>query len=179
MKFWRVVSAALLVSALAGCGMMGTSKEVPPPCPKVRLLGDANKLTQFRQGTGRDATDVAFQVDVVGLDAVCEFKDKNANVVVTTTLGVAATRGPASQGDVVSTISYFVAVVDSTQQILVREAFESRIDLPAGRRRAGVVEETVQRIPLNGKRSSEIEILVGLQLSEEQLQFNRQQRGTP
>jgi len=180
MKFSSVALLAVLAAGLSACGSLGMGdKEPPPPCPKVRLLADTNKLVQFRQGPGRDITDVAYEIEIVGLDAVCEFKDKNATVTVTTTLGIAASRGPASLGDIAASVSYFIAVIDSSQQVLGKEVFESRLDLPAGRRRTGVAEETSQRIPLGTRRSSEMEILVGLQLDEEHLRFNRQRRGTP
>lgn len=176
--FWSIALLFSVAAGLSACGSLNFLDDTPlPPCPQVRLLGDANKLTQFRQGPGRDPTDVAFEVEIVGIDGVCEFKDTNTTVTVTTTIGIAATRGPASQGDVATNAAYFVAVVDNTGQVLAKEVFDSRLDLPAGRRRTGVAEETAQRIPLGTRKTSEVEILVGLQLNEDQLRFNRERRG--
>ncbi len=184
----RLRPAALLLPLvlLASCGSGGWfgKKEVEPPlpCPRIGILGDARKAVQFRPGPGRDLTDVAYEVELLDYNGGCKFEDKdkvkNVAVTVTFTLQIAATRGPAAGDSRESVVPYFIAVVDKQQNILSRDAFLARIPLPPGRRRVAVGDELEQRIPLPAGRSTrDIEILIGLQLDNEQLDFNRKQRG--
>ena len=170
--------AALAVCAglmLSGCGLF--DREVKPPCPRVGILGDAATMTQFRSGAGRDLTDVEFEAEIIGFTGGCEFGDRNTKVVVTVNVEIVALRGPAAKGDSI-TVPFFVAITDRDERILARETFASKIDFPSGRRRAGVAEEMEQKIPLAaGRRSSDVEILIGFQLGQAQLEYNRQKRG--
>ncbi len=175
---WRGASLAALL-LLGGCGMFSKKSDEPPqPCPRVGILGDAQKSVQFRAGPGRDLTDVAFELELLDFNGGCKFVDKNAAVVVTFTLQVAGTRGPAA-GDLRELrVPYFVAVVDKQQNILSRDAFAARVPMPPGRRRVAVGEELEQRIPLPVSRTTrDVEVLIGLELNNEQLDFNRKQRG--
>jgi len=170
--------AALAVGALlmlSGCGVF--DREVKPPCPRVGILGDAATMIQFRPGAGRDLTDVEFEAEIIGFTGDCEFRNRNAQAVVTVNVQIVGARGPAAKGDSM-TVPFFVAIVDRDQRILARETFASKIDFPAGRRRAGVAEEMEQKIPIPAdRRSSDFEILIGLQLGQAQLDYNRQKRG--
>ncbi len=128
---------------------------------------------EFRPGPGRDPTDVVLEVEIAGIGTGCDFSSRNTVVTVSTNIGITATRGPASQGEAVGSVNYFIAVLDRQQTILQKRVFDASIKLPVGTRRGGVADQTVQTIPLDGRRSGEYEILVGLQLTEEQLRYNR------
>jgi hypothetical protein len=174
--------ALLALLLLAGCGSGGwfSKKEVGPAlvCPRLGILGDAQKSVQFRPGPGRDLTDVTHEIELPDFNGGCKFTEKNATVVVTFTLQVAATRGPAA-GDMREVmVPYFIAVVDKQQNVLSRDGFNARVPMQPGRRRIVVGEELEQVIPLPaGRTTRDIEILIGLQLDSEQLEFNRKQRG--
>jgi len=168
-----VTTLVLLSAVLAACG----PKRNLPPCPRVGILGDAQKATQYREGPGRDLTDVAFETELLDYNGGCKYENKEANVVVTFVLQVAATRGPAANSNEAQ-IPYFVAIVDKQQQnVLLRQGFVARVPFKEGQRRVAVAEELEQAIPLNGRRTSEIEILVGLEVPKDQLDRNRALRG--
>lgn len=170
------LSAVLLLSVvLAACS---GSRKAPnlPPCPRVGILGDAYKGTQYRDGPGRDLTDVAFDVELLDYNGSCKYENNQSTVVVSFVLQVAAARGPAaSQPEAL--VPYFVAVVDKQQTVLSRQRFVARVPFKEGQRRIVVGEELEQSIPLGGRRSTEVEILVGLELPADQLGRNRIQRG--
>jgi len=168
------LTATLLAVLLSACG--GNYQTRVPPCPKLGILGDASKATQYRDGPGRDLTDVTFDTELVDYDGGCKYEDKQATVVINFVLQVSATRGPAaSQPE--ARVPYFVAVVDKQQNILSRERFVARIPFKEGQRRVIVVDEFEQVLPLQGRPSSEYEILVGLEIPQDQLNRIRQQRG--
>lgn len=170
----RLSGIAALAAMLAGCGLM-EKKEPPPPCPRIGILGDVQKSVQFRPGPGRDLTDVAFEAELLDFNGSCKYEGRNL-VTVTFTLQVAATRGPAAEARE-ALVPYFVAVVDKQRGVLSREGFTARLPFPSGRRRIAVGEELEQRIPLGTRSSSDIEILIGLELDQEQLDGNRRKRG--
>lgn len=167
------LTAVILAGLLAACG---SGNRNAPPCPKVGILGDASKATQYRDGPGRDLTDVTFETELVDFNGGCKYEDKQTTVVINFVLQVGATRGPAaSQAD--AQVPYFVAVVDKQQNILSRNRFVARIPFKSGQRRVIVGDEFEQVLPLQGRHTSEFEILIGLEMPQDQLNRIRQQRG--
>ncbi len=161
---------------LAGCGIF--DKKAPPPaCPRVGILSDAAKGTIYRAGSGRDLTDVAYEHQLLDFNGGCRYANKLDSVTIQFTLQVAATRGPAGEA-AETAVPYFVAVVDKQQRILSRERFTAKVPFTQGRRRAVVGEELEQTIPFApGRGAADVEILVGLELTPEQLETNRKARG--
>jgi hypothetical protein len=165
----RLAALALIGGMLSGCAWF--KSDPPPPCPRVSILLDAARLVQFRPGPGRDLTDVEFEAEIVGVTSACVFRDNNRRVVVTATAQIVAQQGPAAKGSQ-ATVPFFVAVAEGEQRVLAKSQFESRIDFPAG-----VTEESEQNIPLPaGRTGVEFDVLVGLQLNPDQLQYMRAQQ---
>src|SRR3546814_10082973 len=88
-----------------------------------------------------------------------------------------ASRGPANtnrQG----AVSYYVAIVDPDKNIAQRRVFTREVAFEGNRHRLQLREELTQTIPLAAGQSGEdFQIYVGLQLTEEQLAFNRAKLG--
>ena len=163
--------------ALAGCNAF----DDPPPCPDVSVLKQARQLTLYRDGPGRDLTDVAFEVELAKPSADCDHdidEEEGGGVEVTFSLPIRATRGPAAETDRLS-VPYFVALVDGSRQIVAKEIFTTDIAFEDGSTRARTVEEIDQWIPLGpGETGAAYETLVGIQLTRPQLEATqrRQQR---
>ena len=171
------IGAGMLVPLLlGGCSLFG--KDKTPPCPRVSIFGDTAQRLQFQPGPGRDASDVVWSVDMVDYDGTCSFSSKNTIATVSFVLRIAATRGPAAPaGDASLQVPYFVAVVDRQQNIISEETFNAKFTFASGRRRIAIGDELEQRIPLNGFNSTDYEVLVGLKLDADQVEYNRKQRG--
>ncbi|MFC3226506.1 hypothetical protein ACFOGJ_04650 [Marinibaculum pumilum] len=169
----RCLALLLFASAvLAGC-----SRERPPPCPDVRILAITSEMTKFRPGPGRDLTDVEYEVSTEAVAGGCAFRDENSRVEVEMTVTFVIERGPALQGDRVQ-FPYYIAIVTRDEQILAKEVFQSQAEFGQGQRRIGLTESSREVIPMpDGQISLDYEILVGLQLTEEQLAYNRRERG--
>jgi hypothetical protein len=174
-----------LAIPLAGCGSDDTLEEEaeqpqvrfvvpddPTGCPRVVVLRDAAEEVQLRPG-GRDLTDMVARATFGQFDGGCEYDDTGVDVEVT--LQLISELGPAATGRQAQ-FDYFVAVTDPQDVILAKEVFSTTIEFPEGRNVAGVTEELRQRIPLDRLATGPAyDIILGFQLTEDQLDYNRDQ----
>ncbi len=165
-----VAAAALIV--LAGCGMFG-GKKAPLACPRAGILKNAEIVTKFRPGPGRDLTDVVYHAEFFHLKSVCKYTRKGVTVDVT--LAMTAERGPAIRASKVS-LEYFVAITGPGGDVLAKEEFATRVTFPNNVTRARATDELQQIIPLRrGATGANHRIIVGFQLQPHELEYNRQQ----
>ena len=164
----RLVAPALAL-ALAGCGMFSPKETIS--CPRVSIVPDAAEATEFRDGPGRDLTDVVTYARVADASADCKYETRG--VTVDLQVAIAAERGPANRAGF-SEVEYFVALLDKNGAVRAREKYRLRFEFIENRQRVGRIEQLDPFIPLpqrvDGPNWS---IWIGLQLSEEQLEWNR------
>ena len=167
----RHVGLGLLsVGLLTACDTLFPSPQ--GPCPTVSIVSDAARLTQYRDGAGRDLTDVRYQAEISNVQFSCRYQ-RDGRLTAALAIDIVATRGPAAD-DGSTNFPFFVAIADSRQNILAKEVFDSVIEFDRRQRRAGVREEIDQELPLAGEDSgANYEVLVGFQLTAEQLEQNR------
>jgi len=175
----RLARAAGQLAALLafGAALAGCSKDFADPgapaCPRVALLADAAHLTVYRQGPGRDLTDIVYQADLGRISGECVYTHSKSKVTVEMKLPISAKRGPADRDRVVD-LPYFVAVVDNQSHILARQEFGTTIEFAQDQTEAGTVEELEQIIPLKKDQpGSAFQVMVGFRLTPEQLKQNR------
>jgi hypothetical protein len=169
----RAPLALGLALALGGCSYLGLAEKPNPRsiCPQGLILADAGEVTLFREGAGRDLTDIEAQARIA--DVVVNCKPERRSVTVDLQVAIAAERGPANRTGR-QDVDYFVAVVDPQGQILTRQNFRMSFAWPENRMRVGAVDELEPRIPLTApEQAPAYQIWVGLQLTEEQLAWNR------
>ncbi len=145
----------------------------PPPCPQVAVLPNADIITIFQDGPGRDLVDVLFEGVIAPVGGECVYEDDNSLVAVELILRLGSVKGPAARTQR-QDFSFFVAIADKSNRVLNKKVFLSPIQIPEGRRRAAVHEEIVQRIPLpSGRHGGDYKVIVGFQLTAEELNYNR------
>ncbi|MCH8187511.1 MAG: hypothetical protein IIB66_02225 [Proteobacteria bacterium] len=167
----RFSYAALFTLGVAGCTAFGGPP--PLPCPVASIVSDASQATVFKDGPGRDLIDIRFEIEIDAIASDCDYNRAGDEITIRTGVRIVATRGPAAQDSDVA-FSFFVAVVDRAQRVLARERFESALVFGPAQRRAGAVEEIEEVIPLpEGMSGANYEILVGIVLTADQLEFNR------
>ena len=163
------ILAVFLASPLvAGCA---GDEEENFACPPIFRVADASRLVKF-DGTGRDLTDVRFEIDLQELTGACVYDDD----VIEMTLDVSftATRGPADRARL-APIKYFVAITTLDQRVLAREEFELNIPFEGNRTRVSVIDQLEPRIPLKpAEAGTDFHIYVGISLSPEELRYNRE-----
>lgn len=168
------LSAALAPLALASCAVLGEQKP-PPPCPPVYILADAGQITKYREGPGRDLTDVEAEVELVGFKGECGYDEKGANLSLELVFG--ATRGPADSDSKVE-VEYFVAVPLYHPAPEAKAVFPLTITFPEGANYIRHYDEAVSlQVPVkDGDVIQKYEIYLGFQATPEQLERNRKAR---
>ena len=164
----QVASLVLLIS-LAGCGMFGTSQQYD--CPSTAAVGDATVQSKFRPGPGRDLTDVQYQVRLADVSSQCRYDSKGVDVRMR--VGFALELGPANP-DRNAAYEFFVAITDPSNEIVAKRIFTTPLAFPTNVGYVEHIEELQQRIPLpKGGSAADYKIIVGLQLTQDELDYNR------
>jgi hypothetical protein len=160
----------LLASA---CG--GGKKEVETlTCPKVISAPDAARVSLFNPGGDHAARDVSVTARIDTADNKCA-REGDHGVTVFTEINFYAERArPTTQSAVVP---YFVAVMDPTRNVVAQESFTLNIKfLPAEGYRMLPTEKITTHLPLHSTAAGgSFTLIVGFQLTPEQLAFNRAQ----
>jgi hypothetical protein len=165
-----VAAAVAVLAGLSGCGMFGPAAP-QYDCPATAAVGDATVLSKFRPGPGRDLTDVQYQVRLVDVISQCSYDSKG--VTVQMRAGFALELGPANP-DRRATYEFFVAITDPNNEIVAKRVFTTPVAFPQNVGYVEHLEELQQRIPLSkGGSAADYRIIVGLQLTPEELEFNR------
>jgi hypothetical protein len=166
----RAAGALGLALAVAGCG----GGERQPPCPKIFIASETSVLTRFREGPGRDLTDVAFEAELLGYSGSCRYDKNVLNLEIN--VDFAETRGPAGEGRRAK-FEYFVAIPRLFPDPAGKRVFDVDAELPANQRRIQFRDEIQLDIPVaKPSEGPANEIYIGLQLTPEDLEFNRRRR---
>lgn len=169
----RLGAATVLLLTVAGCDTLGFGKKPGPACPDVLTLRDAGSMVRYREGPGRDLTDVVFEARVAGFSGECDYaKDRSS---VTLDLGVAfeVLRGPANESRT-ATFEYFVAVPAFHPAPQGKQNFTATVEFTGNTGRMRTGERIKLVIPMEkGKTGEDYPVYVGFQLSEEELRDNR------
>jgi hypothetical protein len=178
-SFAHLAFLAVLALALgaSGCSWFEKAAEGPtPPCPEVSILADAAAISKFRDGAGRDLTDLLFEAEMTGVSGECQYDRKRTKVTINANLAVESARGAAERNGLAD-IAYFVAVVDLNKRILGRQEFDTRIEFPPNTSRVAIREELEQTISLKpGETGEAYRVLIGFIVDRDQLARNRTPR---
>ena len=166
----HAVAAIGLIVGLNGCGLIGSSGP-QYDCPTAAAVGDAAIQSKFRPGPGRDLTDVQYQVRLLAVSSECRYDSKGVDVRMK--VGFALELGPANP-DRKATYEFFVAITDPSNEIIGKRNFTTPLSFPTNVGYVEHVEELQHRIPLpKGGSAADYKIIVGLQLTQDELDYNR------
>jgi len=179
-SFAKTVTALSTLVFLSACstGIDTDISEIfnpktPPPCPRVSVLPNADSVTIFRDGPGRDLVDVLYEGVIAPVSGECFYEDDNSKLIVELVLRIGAIKGPAAVSQT-QNFPFFVAIARNDKSILAKKVLNSPVEVQEGRRRGAVQEEIVQQIPLpSGLDGRDYTIVLGFQLTKEQLEYNR------
>jgi hypothetical protein len=171
----RVVLLLPLLAWLAGCGSGADPNVFPPACPRAAILGDAADVTRYRPDAGRggqDLTDMVLDGRITGVSGKC-VRGGEDTLEVTVTVGLELMRGPAMRGR--SEEAPFFLAVSEGQRILAKQVYRLRAEFPANIDRVRLSSDPVNlSLPIeSGRSGAAYDLLVGFQLSPEELALNR------
>ena len=111
----------LLLLTLGGCGLFGRSEsQAPVPgCPPVYALIGADRVSSYRTAEQR-VEDLRFVAAINGVRGGCRTDGDDLDVEIT--FDIAVERGPALEPGPLE-LAYFVAVLDSRQQVVAKDMF--------------------------------------------------------
>jgi hypothetical protein len=166
-----VVVGALLLS---GCGWFG-GKETKLVCPASYIAPDTDKMAVFKPG-GSTLGDVSYGVQIATLVSKCERADKGLSVDTRVAFHLVSNDKTLRAGN----FQYFVSVVDGYQNILTKNTYTVPFEFDARVHDMNRQDELIENLPLrDAGTGGNYAIVVGLQLTEAQLKFNRAAAHTP
>jgi hypothetical protein len=174
LDFATPVALALL---LAACG--GKSKEEAVAgsyCPNPYMVQDAQSLTRFKPGPGRDPRDIVFQAALTGTGVECEVGRNK--LAVTLKIRVTVDAGPSVAGGTTA-VPYFVRLL-SGGSVSQGQDFLATFKLSTEHPRGASVEQIVLTLPYG--RPSDLgayRVAVGLKPTPEELDYNRRAAARP
>jgi len=166
---WLAVIAAFAFTS--GCGMFGRTQL--PPCPPVAIVAETAKLVKFRPGPGRDLTDVEYEAEISDFQGKCDYDKRGVNIDITVAFTVS--RGPAMAGQQAQ-FDYFVAIPKYRPAEMGKRIFAVTAKFDTAAQRGVQTDEVHMQLPIKADDSDDYEIYLGLQLSHDEVEFNRARR---
>lgn len=147
------------------------------PCPLMGVLYDSSRLVDFAETDNQRYSNIEFTGEMQGVHGLCRYVGDDP-ITMSIDIDMAFGRGPAATADR-QTYRYWVAVVRRGRAPIEKAYFD--VDVRWPRDEAVVTRrETIEEIVIpraNAEVSGEnFEVLVGFELTPEQLQFNRDGR---
>lgn len=143
------------------------------PCPAMGVLYDASRVIEF-DGTDERFASIAWTGEMRGVRGLCRYVGEEP-IVMNLKLNLAFGRGPMAQGNK-HTYRYWVAVTRKDRLPLSKQYFEIPVTFSGGADREALDLE-LERIVIpranENVAGGNFEILVGFDLTEPQLAFNR------
>lgn len=177
-NIWRPLRTIVLVGAaglaVAGCSLF--EKDVVYRCPAVFILEDAKDLTRFKAGPGRDITDILFEAEIVNFKGGCDYDKDEGLVDIELLVQIRVERGPANRNRDIA-FEYFVAIPRFQSQPEGKRILAVKGEFQEKTTRLGYEDELSMTIPVkNPNDGAALEIVLGIQLTPEEVTFNRSRR---
>ena len=139
--------------------------------PETRVLDSGAKLLRYKEGPGRDITDIILEAELTQVAGECEVNEENVEVGLI--LSLQASKGPALESNAAK-IDLIMAVTDQDQQFMEKQKMDIQLDFSGNRSTIGYQERFYIDIPLKeGQKSDDFKIYITFLLSEEELNFNK------
>jgi hypothetical protein len=191
-NLWLLCLSAIIFSACDGASNFVENMEAMEPpgdpatasyeqllannCPRVEVVSELASISEFSDPMMPQAENLMSRVQIVSPRAACEYTSKSVTVDLKLTFD--AMLGP--KGRIQSSdrpffsYPFFVAVTSPSGKILAKEVFAASLTFNNGQDRQVYIENLRQIIPVKGEANgARHKVMVGFQLSPEQLNYNR------
>lgn len=145
-------------------------------CPQVKGLPELSSLSQFANPKETTAAKLIAETKLDNIGAACQVAPNS--VTVELSLDFMGTLGPVGvkdlNGQANYTYPYFLTVITPDGQILSKDVFALSMVYDNGQITVRKQDKLRQVIPLgSGQTASQYQIVIGFQLSEDELVYNR------
>jgi hypothetical protein len=169
----RAAALLCLAGLLSGCSLFQT-KYRDVKCPETGILAEASAVSRF-DGLGTGYPNLAYRASLGDLKTECKIDDDGADVTVT--VSTLAEIGPAATGRSAE-FAYFVALADPRDKILAKRILSNTIEFKGNQARAGARDVVTERLPMpDPKKAEQYHVVIGFQLTPEEVAYNRAQLG--
>lgn len=177
MRVIALIAAGLM---LASCGSNAVTRALDTrdnagPCPPAAILYDASRIVEM-EGEGNNYTNITYTGELNDIDLFCRYIDDQplrADLVIDMAFG----KGPNATANR-HTYTYWVAVTRRSSKVLAKEYFT--VDVDFGGRDVAAQQVEIDDIVIPRADStisgSNFEVIVGFELTDQQLTFNREGR---
>jgi len=167
--------AAFVITAIAlmACASESDEAREAGGCPSGAALADAATVTKLRPGGGKDLTDVVMTAELAKPEVGCDYDKDESKVEAKFSFPVTVRRGPAATGEP-QTLTYFVAVVDLDNNVVAKQSFARDISLEQTAVSFSENPDAIVFTIPKDKKPVGYEVLVGFQLSQDELAYNRE-----
>ncbi|WP_233356078.1 hypothetical protein [Henriciella aquimarina] len=151
------------------------SRQNAGPCPPVAILYDASRIVEL-DGDSASYTDIAYTGEMTNVELFCRYvEDEPLRAEIE--LDFAFGKGPKGTSNQ-HTYNYWVAVTRRSSKVLAKQYFSVDANFAGGK--VDGHQEVIQDIIIPRADSTisgaNFEVVVGFDLTEEQLAFNREGR---
>jgi hypothetical protein len=165
----RCTLPLLSVFGLLGLAACGASP--PPPvafCPQPAVLQQANTLTLFlpgRQDVGGQVT----TAKITGIAGACTLAQAKHLLRVTFRAGFSASNGPANHAAKL-TLPYFVAISNG-DNVISKSPYSITLNFDGNASTASATSDPVKIELSNVPESAQVEVLIGFQMTPDQVAY--------
>ena len=181
--FLLIACTFLFFISLTACetakdiGLLNPKKEDPKPCPVIKILKDAKKITSFKNDKAKDISDIMFEAEIIGYSGKCEYKKRDkleTEIVIELEVLVDLFRGPANNTNSAK-FGFFIAIPAFFPNPEGKKIFYQSITFPKNSDKIRMMDsEIIIRIPITDRNvNAKTIIFMGFNLTKNQLNYNR------
>lgn len=155
----------------------GTTAVAASDCPPIQVVPELGTLTEYSPMAQPSEKNLVSKVEIAEIGAACNGITKG-NLSVDIAMILDGKAGPRARltPDERPTFAYpyFVALTTTDGEILAKEIHAASMNYGKNQNAQSITEERTHIFPLNGStETGKYRILVGFQLTDEQLAYNR------
>jgi len=169
--FVAIVTAGLLSACTS---QQQVELEQALPCPSVGILGGSEELTLSTGGS--DITDIVLTGEIERVLSECVYDIDDGLILVNLAFRGTAEIGPAATTREI-TVPFFIALTEVNARVLRKDVFLLTLTFPGNQRSTSFIHTIEEvKVPFVARiNGAAYEILIGFQLTPEQLAFNRRE----
>ncbi len=142
----------------------------------MTALVEASEESVFVPNSTPDPSNLLYKVEITSVKGTCDVDKKALEADVSLEVHFRATRAPSGVG-AEYVVPYFVAVTEGTDKVLAKKFFNIRFAFAPGQATADFTDSVASTdVKARGERRTyDYQVLAGLQLTKEQLNYNHSQ----